>query len=311
MRPTTSRVLGAATRALISCAALACVGLASTRISDANPEVASEELVPDPATAKLLSFGFDSVLSDLAWMRAVQIVGSEEGAFGKSHTLAALVDVVTTLDPWVDHPYRFAALWITDDEDAVRKANALIRRGIEHHPDDWRGYFYLAFNHFFYLDEQEAAADALEPALTLEGRPRYLGGLAARLRSRSGGLDASAAFLAEMLQQTEDVWERAGYEEALREIETERRARFLDAARAEFVRRHQRDIASVDDLVRFGVLNALPEDPSGGSWVIAAENGEVVSSALRYRYRVKIDATNRALIQKFRERSRKKQTERP
>ena len=253
--------------------------------------------------AKLLSFGFDAAFADLNWMRAIQIVGAEAGPAGHSHTLAALLDVVTTLDPWVDHPYRFAAVWITDDEAAVRKANALIRRGIEHHPEDWRGYFYLAFNHFFYLDEQAEAAEALRPALDLEGRPIYLTRLHARLHARAGGLDASAAFLHEMAQQASDDAERAKFEEALLEVETERRARFLDAARAEYVRRHGRDITAVEDLISGGVLRALPADPFGEGWQLG-ETAQIVSKHVRYRYGVKLDRGSRRIREQFRERSR-------
>ena len=53
---------------------------------------------------------------------------------GRNELIGRLIDVVTTLDPWVGHPYRFAALWMTDDESAVRKANELLERGIAHHP---------------------------------------------------------------------------------------------------------------------------------------------------------------------------------
>jgi tetratricopeptide (TPR) repeat protein len=209
----------------------------------------------------------------------------------------------------VDHPYRFAAVWMTDDETAVRKANELLRRGIAHHPDDWRGYFYLAFNHYFFLGQQEEAARVLEPALTLEGAPLYLNRLVARLKGNAGGLDAAAAFLSELASRATDASERAEYERALREIEVERRARFLDAARAEYVRRHGRDIVQVDDLVTGKVLRAIPADPFEAGWEISALTGEIVSSHVRYRYGVKIDGTNRKLLDAFRERSRGVRTE--
>ena len=303
----TGRLRFAVSRLLIAGLAVAGIALAERGLPDASTQLAGDEFVPDPAMAKLLAFGFDAVMADWQWMRAVQIVGSPAGPVGRSHTLAAMIDVVTTLDPYVDHPYRFAAVWLTDDEAAVRKANALIRRGIEHHPDDWRGYFYLAFNHFFYLDEQPEAARALEPALSLPGAPVYLNRLAARLKGQVGGLDTAAAFLAEMANQAQDESEREEYAKALREIETERRARFLDAGRAEYVRRYKRDIASVDDLVSSRVLRSLPEDPFGEGWELSAETGQIVSKHVRYRYGVKIDSGNRALIEQFRERSRKAQ----
>jgi hypothetical protein len=303
------RLRGAAVRLLLAGAALGGVALSDARLPDQNPRLGDAAFVPEPQVARLMAFGFHAVMGDLQWMRAVQIVGSHEGPVGRSRTLGALIDVVTTLDPHVDHPYRFAAVWLTDDEAAVRKANELIRRGIQHHPDDWRGYFYLSFNHFFYLGDEQTAAAALKPALELTGAPPYLRRLAARLESKAGGLDAAAAFLAEMAQQSQDEAEREEYASALREIETERRARLLDGARAEYVRRHQRDITAVEDLVSGGVVRTLPRDPFGAGWEISAETGEIVSKHVRYRYGVKIDATNRAMLERFRQRSAQGQSE--
>ena len=65
-----------------------------------------------------------------------------------------------------------------------------MERGIAHHPDDWRMYFYLGFNHFFYLGDEDAAVKALEQALHLESAPFFLRPLVARLVSDDGGLDA-------------------------------------------------------------------------------------------------------------------------
>jgi tetratricopeptide (TPR) repeat protein len=289
----------------IGLAAAAGVGVAASdaRLPNLPAQAREEAFVPDPGFVKLTALGFDAAIADLHWMRAVQIVGSEEGAHGRSSLLGALIDVVTTLDPWVGHPYRFAAVWMRDDETAVRKANELLRRGIEHHPRDWRNYFYLAFNHFFYLGESEQAAEALEPALDLEGAPPYLKPLCARLHSQQGGLEASAAFLQEMLKTAAPL-ERAPFLRALMEIDTERRARLLDAARAEYVRRHKRDIERVEDLVSGGVLRALPEDPYREGWTLASETGEIVSRYLRYRYEVKIDGTNRLQLDQFHARAR-------
>jgi hypothetical protein len=266
---------------------------------------AERAFIPDPRVAQLAALGFEAVFGDLHWLRAIQIVGGKPGPEGQSATIGALLDVVTTLDPWVGHPYRFAAVWMHDDEASVRKANELLRRGIAHHPDDWRNYFYLAFNHFYYLGEDAEAARALKPAISLPAAPSYLGRLAARLESESGGLDASAAFLTELARQAPSEAERQPYVTALKEIETERRARFLDAARAEYVRRYRRDIATVDDLVSGGVLRALPPDPFEGGWVLSPATRQIVSKTVGYRYRVKIDQRSRAEIDAFRARSRK------
>jgi tetratricopeptide (TPR) repeat protein len=281
--------------------------LAAAHLPDAPAHGGDAAFVPEPGAAKLAAFGFDALLADYYWLQAVQIVGSEQGPVGRSHHLGRLIDVVTTLDPWVGHPYRFAAVWMTDDEAAVRHANAMLERGIAHHPDDWRNRFYLGFNHFFYLGEDAEAAAVLEPAVSLPGAPAYLGRLVARLRSQAGGGDlaAASAFLRELLRQMPDPLAKAEYEKALDEIETERRARLLDAAREKFKARHGRDIAQVEDLVRVppAVLRVLPPEPHGSDWKLDPESGEIVSTWVGHRYQVHIDGTNRKRLERFRARS--------
>ena len=292
-------------------AALAIAGAiawATAELPDAPAGTRNEAFVPDPGVAKLLAFGFDAALADYYWLQAVQIVGSPEGPVGRSHHIGRLIDVVTTLDPWVGHPYRFAAIWMTDDQAAVRQANAILARGIAHQPAEWRNRFYLGFNHFFYLGENAEAAAALEPAIPLPGAPHYLGRLVARLRSQASGgdLEAASAFLHELLRQTPDPFAQAEYEKALDEIEVERRARVLDAARQEFRRRNGRDIEQVEDLVRVQppVLRALPPEPHGWEWKLDPESGEIVSSWVGHRYQVRVDAANRSMLDRFRAGSR-------
>jgi hypothetical protein len=53
------------------------------------------------------------------------------------------------------------------------------------------------------------------------------------------------------------------------------------------------------------VLRRLPPEPHGWEWTLQPETGQIVSSYIGHRYSVRIDETNRRLLQKFRERSRK------
>lgn len=243
--------------------------------------------VPRPELARLSSVGFQNVVSDYYWLQALQVVGASlQDPSRHGPLLGRLVDVVTTLDPWVDHPYRFAALWMTDSPESVRKADALLQRGIERHPNDWRNHFYQGFNRFFYLEESEPAADALDRAANLPGSPRYLPRLVARLRAGGGGLDASAAMLAGLIEHAEDPFERAEYAKALDEVETERRARVLDAAREDFRRLRGRDLVRVEELAEGPepVIAGLPPEIHGWEWVIDPASGRIVSSWYGARY---------------------------
>ncbi len=248
-------------------------------------EEAAAPYVPRPIAARILALGQEALLGDLYWLKAVQILGGSRRPAEHAETVGQIVDVVTQLDPYVDHPYRFAAIWMNRDQDNVRDANRILRRGISYHPLEWRNRFYLSFNHFFYLDEQKTAADELEPAIALEKAPDYLGRLLARLRSESGGgLDVAEAYLRQLVESTEDESRLADYAKALDEIETERRARFLDRARERFIEIHGHDIERVDDLVTHGVLSHLPPEPHGWEWQLDPRTGEIASSFLNGRY---------------------------
>jgi hypothetical protein len=258
-------------------------------------------VVPRPEYAKATALGFHAVVSDYYWLQAIQVIGRRNVTVPDAPLLARVLDVVTTVNPWVDHPYRFAAVWLVDSPESVRKANELLRRGIAHHPGDWRNWFYLGFNHFWYLDEPGEAAAALEQAMDLPGAPPYLRRLAARLNGDEGGLGVAESFLHGLILEAKNEQEREQYERALDEIATERVARVLDEARERHRERAGRDIEAVEDLVRGAApaLRALPPEPHGGRWVIDPHSGEIVSSVVGHRYGAKIDAVNRRRLVRF------------
>ena len=255
-----------------------------------------EAFIPDPALARLLSLGFRSVVADYYWLQSIQAIsGDTRVDEARATRVGKLIDLVTTLDPYVDHPYRFAAIWMTHSEQNVREANRLLRRSLEYHPDEWRNWFYLGFNHYFYLLENERAADALHQASLLPGSPLYLGRLVARLRSKSADIDVAEAFMREMIRNSSAEESRAQYGEAPDEIEVEKKARLLDRARKAFGRLQGHDIAAVEDLAggRHPVLAALPNPepeslPPGLSrnsvWMLDEETGLIVSGYYGSRY---------------------------
>ena len=267
---------------------------AHSRVGSSNNAVDQEPFVPRPEVAKTAALGFDASMADYYWLQAVQVVGGSDNPALHGKLIGRLIDVATTLDPWMNHPYRFAALWMNGDLESVLAANKLLERAIEYHPDDWRMYLYLSFNHFFYLGDHQTAAEVLAPVSEIAETPTYLRRLLARLRASSDGLDVAAGFLKTLIENTEDGFARADYEKALDEIETEARARFLEQARKEFQRRHARDIRRVEELVEGNnpVLQELPKELHDFEWELA-EDGRIVSSYYGYRYEPQLPAFDR------------------
>jgi hypothetical protein len=299
-------------------AAVAGTGLVHAHIPPTTRVDRGEAFVPDPKIARVMALGFDAAVADYYWLQAVQAIGGDRKITAELGThLGKLVDVVTTLDPWVDHPYRFAAVWLTESEENVLHANRLLERGIAHHPDEWRNRFYLGFNLFYYLMEYEAAAEQIHLASELPGSPPYLPRLVARLRSETADIDVAEAFLLELVRNTDDEVARQGYLAALDEIEIEQKARFLDRAREAFNALHGRDIMRVDELVSgpHPILNALPSPepeslpPSlsrGSVWRLDLESDDIVSTYYDRRYRLNFASWEREKAERWaEERSRR------
>lgn len=293
-------------RWLVLVLAVASTGFVHGRMDTSTPVEQAELRIPDPGRAKLSSLGFQPVVADYYWVQALHLVGGLRGDVSQhGDTIGDLIELVTTLDPWVDHPYRFAAVWMTNTLDQVRRANALLWKAISYHPDDWRNRFYLGYNRFYYLLDNPGAADVLEPAIAMEGAPNYLGAFVARLRADGGDLETSALFLQALIEDAPDEYVRAEYLKAYDEIETERRARYLDAARVEFWKRNGRDIRDPRELWKGPgrvIARRPPPHPHfpGFGWALDPETNEIVSTFYKSRYRLHIDEVDAALRERWR-----------
>ena len=297
-----------ASRVALAMAAAALVGFVHGQMDTSSAAEQGRLRVPDAGKAKALALGFEPVIADYYWVQAIQMVGGVERVPGRGEQVGDLIELVTTLDPWVDHPYRFAALWLTESADEVRRANEILAKGIAYHPDEWRNRFYLGYNHFFYLEDNQQAADILESALAYPEAPDYLGAFVTRLRASVDSLDTAALFLQQLIGSTDDEYARAGYLKAFDEIETERRARILDQARDLFRKRHGRDIESPEELWA-GPLRVMPVMPpphphfEGFFWELEEESGEIVSSFYGTRYRVHVHMADERRRRKWRDES--------
>jgi tetratricopeptide (TPR) repeat protein len=296
-----------AQRGLLLLLAASATGVAHARMDTSARADLAELRIPDPGRAKLTALGFEPVVADYYWVQGLHLVGGTRGnASVHGDVIGDVIELVTALDPWVDHPYRFAAVWLTDTLSQVRRANALLRRAVAYHPTDWRNRFYLGYNHFFYLQDNEAAAEVLAPAIAMDGAPRYLGAFVTRLRADGGDLETAAVFLETLIADAPDEYVRAEYLKAYDEIETERRARLLDAARSAFWQRHRRDIRTPEELWtgRGRVLrSAPPPHPHfpGFAWALDPERNEIVSTFYGTRYRLHIHGTDVDLRARWRE----------
>ncbi|HKQ07888.1 MAG TPA: hypothetical protein VJ464_22360 [Blastocatellia bacterium] len=118
-------------------------------IDDAMPrEVISDDtLYLSGDTVKRMSLGMEGLAADIYWIRTVQYFGGKMIDSGlplsatarvRMDLLAPLLNIVVTLDPHHIPAYRFGAIFLPERD--LRAAIALLERGIEANPNEWRLY---------------------------------------------------------------------------------------------------------------------------------------------------------------------------
>jgi hypothetical protein len=232
-----------------------------------------------------LAFGFRNVLSDVAWLEAVQVTGIRKMTHWDYDRLYELLVVVSNFDPNFEIPYLLGGLVLGESTPHAERALHVLGRGKEQYPADWRFPFYMGFTHYFSLGDGIAGGRAMAEAALLPGSPAYLPGLASRMLSEAREPEVALALLAPIVRQESDPARRAVLERRIREVTVERDLETLERAVKTYREKMGTVPRELSDLVRAGILSALPEEPNGGKYLMEP-GGMVRSDRVLQRLRV-------------------------
>ncbi|HYT68807.1 MAG TPA: hypothetical protein VEL51_20450 [Vicinamibacterales bacterium] len=231
------------------------------------PSVDRPELlyVRSPAVVKRAVLGYDAIVADVYWIRALQHFG-EERLSPPQHVrtyalLYPLLDLTTTLDPYFSIAYRFGSIFLGEPYPGgpgrPDEAVALLEKGLTAQPAKWQYMQDLGFVYYWHLRDFNAAASAFQRAADMPGAPSWLRPLAAVTLAEGGNRKASRA-LWQQLAQSEEPW--------LSDAATLRLAQ-LDAMEVMEAWRNFRR--------QRGVTPPLPLDPSGTPFAIDPLTGDI------------------------------------
>lgn len=258
---------------LVAIAALQARIDAQTR-SEAQEE--SEMLLRSGTAVKKLSLGYDSLLADIYWTRAVQYYGARVGKGGATFDLLwPLLDITTTLDPKLIVAYRFG--WIFLSEQGVvgpgrpDLAVALIKRGIAANPDQWRLNGDLGFLYYWRMKDYQNSAAAYLEGSKKPGAAPWLKMMAARVLEKGGSLETSRMLWSELYESTKEPSIRNRAVQMLRGLKTLEDEMNLDELAEQYQKRFQRYPASTRDLRDAGLIGGIPVDPDGYPYVFGPD----------------------------------------
>ena len=224
-------------------------------------------------TLRRLSFGYDGLLADIYWTRAVQYFGRERLA-GRAgfNLMGPLLRVTTTLDPQLVIAYRFGAIFLAEKPPAgagrPEEALALIRRGIVANPSYWRLWQDLGFIYYWDLGDYGQAAHVFAVGGSRPGAEMWMKTLAASVAAQGGERSTSRVLWAEVYRHADNDSIRRSALEHLAALEAAEDIARLDQSLTEFEQLAGRRAASFDELVGAGLLARTLLDPGGVSYVI-------------------------------------------
>jgi len=231
------------------------------------------------------SFGFRNVLSDVVWLEAVQVVGNPKMTPEEYDRLFDLLNVASDFDPKFEIPYLLGGLILGESLPHAGKALQVLEGGKRQHPADWRFPFYMGFTHYFSLGDAVAGGGAMAEAARLPGSPAYLTGLASRMLSEAREPEAAMALLEPIVRQESDPARQAVLERRIREVAVERDLQALERAVERYREKTGTAPTVLSDLVREGILAAVPVEPNGGKYLLL-QGGKVRSDRVSQRLRV-------------------------
>jgi tetratricopeptide (TPR) repeat protein len=175
--------------------------------------VDEEQLYLTGSAARRMSLGFNGLVADWYWMRALQYMGRKVIAGGGMdtdlrsldlHLLAPLLDIATTLDPQFTAPYEYGAVILpATSERGSDEAIALLQKGITANPSNWRLHHHLGYI-YWKRDEYELASKTYGEGARIPGAPAWMEAMHARMTAEGGSRATAREMYTRMYEGSDD-----------------------------------------------------------------------------------------------------------
>lgn len=256
---------------------------------------ASSRVMPDPAMVRVASLGQATLVGDTLWIRSAltfsDLVDHPDDT-GAQWLLAMLRSVVA-LDPgWrTVYFYGGSMMRVLGDIDG---SDELFGAGARDLPDDPYFPFSLGMNAYLYREDAVAAAEYLDRAAALPGAPPWYAAAAAGFLDEHGQRRAALEYLERQIAEEEEEEVRQSLERKYRSVLHDELAARIEERRAQVAREAGIDPA-VGPLPPLSVLGTLPEEPLGGTWIVAPD-GHVRSDRAEARLARQLRSKERAML---------------
>jgi len=237
--------------------------------------------ISSPKVLKRLSLGYDGLLADVYWTRAVQYFGNKHHSNAENYKLLApLLEITTYLDPHLVVAYEFGANFLAsplpDGAGEPERAVQLVENGIRANPNEWKLYYNLGFIYYMEMSDYAKAADAFARGSERPGAHPFLKILAASMAQHAGELETARMLWITTLESTQDKQIKYNALAHLRALKIEEDVTNLEKLVAAYEKKTGHLPSSLNDFVAAGILPGIPADPSGRPYKLVPDGTIVV-----------------------------------
>ena len=249
-------------------------------------------VLPSPVL-KIASLDYDGLASDILYLKALVFYGStfvgkeqRKVKAGEYNQLYLMLKASTDLDPYFLDPYFFANGVLTWEANKVRETNMLLETGSRYRSWDYWLPFFLGFNYYYFLSDNDRAAVYLMEASKKPGADPFYSYFAARLAYKSNKTENAIVFLEGMLKTTKDKTIRKDYETRLEALKA---ILYLEKGEVVYKERFGKNPDNINILINQGIISQIPQDPYGGEFYIDKDGSIKTTSDLRPMKKTKND----------------------
>lgn len=175
-----------------------------------------------------------------------------------------ILQTAVKLDPYNSDAYYFAQAAFTWEVGRAEEVNLMLDYGIKYRTWDYTLPFYAGFNAAYFLKQYDPAARYMKRAAEISGNP-LMTNLASRYFFESDKSDLGINFL--------EMMEKGAKDEQVRKLYRLRRTALqavmnIKTAVSQFKEHHGRLPTRLEELLEYGIVKQLPEDPYGGRFYL-------------------------------------------
>jgi tetratricopeptide (TPR) repeat protein len=224
-----------------------------------------------------MSLGYEALLADVYWTRAVQYYGRKHFVNSQDYTLLApLLEITTELDPKLITAYQFGANFLPpkppEGAGMPERGIALVEHGIRNNPDNWKLYYELGFIYYYMEPRQYAkAAEAFERGSKIPKAHPFLRIMAAQMAQHAGEIQTARMLWQAAYATTEERSVRQNATTHLRALQVDEDITELDKVVSAYEEKTGRLPSGFNALIATGLLKGVPVDPDGNPYKLMSD----------------------------------------